>query len=197
MENIFGCNLYVCNNPSAKFNDKMTNHEKITSALKSSDCNYRYTSGPVELYGYFGTMNIICKKTIPIVKKNKVNYATEILTGVRIPIIGMCGYILNGPVFGKVKTPYYAETTLGNSIRVKNWLFYIPNGICSFVNTDMLNEYIEKHIDEDGTFNSYKKELEELIQNSIEEFKNIKTTEYVIEESVSDIYKQIKRTRRR
>ena len=52
-------------------------------------------------------------------------------------------------------------------------------------------------MDEDGTFNTYKKQLEEIIENSIQQFENIKITEYNINEDINSIYKEIKRARRR
>lgn len=195
MDNIFECSLYVVDNPTATFNDKMTKQEKIKAAINSSDCNFG--PGITGLICPIGRMDIICKKTIPIVKKNRVNYAREILTGIKVPIIGECGYILNGPVFGKVNKPYYVETTLGTLEDLKICLLSIPNGICSLLTPDKLNEYIAEHMDEDGTFNTYKKQLEEIIENSIQQFENIKITEYNINEDINSIYKEIKRARRR
>lgn len=195
MDNIFECSLYVVDNPTATFNDKMTKQEKIKAAINSSDCNYG--PGIAGLICPIGRMDIICKKTIPIVKNNHVNYAREILTGIKVPIIGKCGYILNGPVFGKVNKPYYAKTTLGTLEDLKFCSLSIPNAIFSLLTPDKLNEYISEHMDEDGTFNTFKIQLEEIIANSIQQFENIKITEYDINEDINSIYKEIKRARRK
>jgi len=193
MEKFFYCSLYVCDNPSATFNDKMSKQEKIKLAVKSSNCNKR--PGTAGLIHFGGYMDIICTKTIPVVKKNGYNYATEILTGVKIPLIGENACILNCHEYGKVNKPYYAKTELGLIENLRFFLFYMPDAISPSVTKNMLYNYMAKHTDEDGTFNTYKKQLEELIQNSIREFENIKITEYVIDENMNDIYGQIKRTR--
>ena len=184
MDKIFDCGLYVCDNSTAVFNDKMKEQEKFKEAVNNSECN-----------GYHGKMKIICVKNIPVVVANQVNYATEILTGVKIPIIGRGVYVNHGGVnIGKIIKPYYARARLGYIFSAHHVLPY-PYGIDSTVTTEMLNKYIEKHIGEDGTFDSYKEELEKLMEDSIKEYEKIQITEYIMEESVNDIYKQLKRTR--
>lgn len=181
MKTIFKCDLYICDNPDVTFNTGMTEYYKLNKAIDNTSKNN---------YGH-GHMSIICEKNNNLILCNTNNYATEILTGIKIPIIGIGKVLGWQEERGKLSTPYYG--------RVRFYLkkYIHPTYIIENISAKDLREYVLEHTDQDGTYNTYKRQLEELIANSIKSYEEIPISEYVKEETLSDVYNDIKRTRSR
>lgn len=177
MKTIFKCDLFICDNPDVTFNTAMPEYYRLMGAIDNTSENN---------YGY-GHKHIICEKNNNLLLCNAHNYATEILTGIKIPIRGVG--LVRGLERGKLSTPYYGKV----KIEVKKYIY--PSYIVENVSAEELRKYALEHTDKDGTYNKYKKELEDLIANSIKSYEEIPVSEYVMEESLSDVYNDIKRTR--
>lgn len=141
---LYDCMLFICKNPMVIFNDKMSKEEKYNSAIDNSLIN-----------DDLGYMEVICEKPIPIVFDGQINYAKEVLTGIRIPLIarGVCPEIKGGLNIGKVFKPYYVMGRAGYVSK------HLPCILKSMVKPSNLNDYACKHMDQDGTFNTYKNSL--------------------------------------
>lgn len=168
----------MCDNPEVKFDNLMSIDEKIRLAAKYSAAN-----------GFYGFQEIICERPVSLIFRRQVINAKEVLTGLNVQIIARNWQ--DKSRFGRLSKPYYGETFFKYG-RLIFW-GYIDN----VVTCDDLSRYAEKNIGPDGTFSDYKEELEAIMSHSIESYNEIPISEYVYEESINDIYGNIKRTRMR
>lgn len=174
MVKIYRENLVICNGPFTRLVSNMSLSDRFKKCLKDS------SRGDVE---------IICKKTTSLVFKHKCNYVTEILTGIKIPIM-LDGYGSKYS-FGKIDKPYCIKAS------VKYTKFTKLLSTYGEVIPEQLKRYIELHRDEDGTFITYKKELESLLEKAEMNFKAVPVEQYKKPETVYGVYREFQRTRKR
>lgn len=134
---------------------------------------------------------IIVKKPTNKFLNKGYNYAEEILTGVRIPIMSRWKYDYNRAIVdGNIAVPYCAALDFGAD---QGLITSIP--AYSEVNkSEEMYEYIELHTDSNGSVESYKTQLLSLIEDSK---KNFKELTIINEDTPESIYKDFQRNRRR
>lgn len=174
MKNLYDCRLMFCENPDIKIDSRLNKTKRYIKAVPSYSSN---------------ALNIICIRNTPYIIPFAYNYATEVLTGVKIPLIGEN----NGSMIGRLDKPYYAE--IGCCYLYCFQPFRTSRLEISSSNN--FRKYIDEHIDEDGTFSTFKKQLEEIITTSIETYNQIEIVKHTRPETAMDVYRESIRTRSR
>lgn len=127
------------------------------------------------------------------------NYATEILTGIKIPILGYGEWDMVGrikkPFAGAVSVdiPYFCGYRIDNPPFSRISSFY-------YAKAEMMKEYINDHKDKDGSYTTFTKELQKKIADSYKNFAEVKVPEpekpvQVKIETPQDVYDRFVRTR--
>ena len=162
MKEYIKCDLYLCTG----------NNIELDSSMETTDKILRATKVKRQLRG---DMEIICVKDDLDISPDKCSYVKEILTGIKIPVIGI-KYTYGEKFIGEVDKPYCAtascryesdKTTGKNVLKLR-----------SMVTPEVLKAYADSHKDEDGTYNTYKKQLQDMINGSIETYNSIEIKPY-------------------
>lgn len=185
---IYTCYLYTCNDPQfLKLKPNMTSRQKIIAATRVGHPDR-------------SDISIIVARDSKHVSRYGFNYATEILTGIEIPIIVATGDNL----YGRIDVPYCGKLFIDRYPfdKQNTGRGFFPLLMGDVPDVKYMKEYIEEHKDSDGSYDTYRKQLEEIISNSIKNYNSIKTDEpeepevLDIEETVQDVYNDFVRTRR-
>ncbi len=185
---IYWCHLYTCNDPQfKKLSSDMTNKDKIIAATR------------VGIADRTDTFMIVIRDSKHI-SRYGYNYATELLTGIQIPILAELGRNL----LGNIDKPYCGKVCLNDfwGDNQNNGRGLFPKILGSTPKVEWIKEYINDHMDPDGSYTTYKKQLEEMINNSIINYKSIKIEEpekpVVPEkvETIQDVYVNFVRSRK-
>lgn len=129
------------------------------------------------------------------------NYATEILTGIKIPILGYGEW----DMVGRIKEPFAGAVSVDIpyfcGYRIDNLPFPRISSY-HYAKAEWMKEYINDHIDPDGSFTTFTKQLQEMIEESRKRFREVKVPEpekpvIVKKETPQDVYADFVRTRKK
>lgn len=102
-------------------------------------------------------------------KKNKYCYGTELLTGLKFPIIDYDKFLipeLYDLVYGKLRKPYFV-----NSVNLSDYYSFTP-----IAYPEMQREYLINHLDPESiSFFKWKEELLKYIKQAEENYRNLPT----------------------
>jgi len=127
------------------------------------------------------------------------NYATEILTGIKIPILGYGEW----DMVGRIKEPFAGAVCVDRTYfcgyRIDNPPFPRISSY-HYAKAEWMKEYINNHIDKDGSYTTFAKELQKKIAESYKNFAEVKVPEpkkpvQVNIETPQDVYDRFVRTR--
>ena len=180
--------FYTCRDPQfIKLPPNVKPREKIIYSTDVHTCNRTDTfliltmdSKRISRYGY--------------------NYATEILTGIKIPILGYTGY----HVVGLIKEPFCVRAFIDCSrydLNRNGKGLFPPIIPYSYTEAEWMKQYINDHIDPDGSFTTFTKQLQEMIEESRKRFREVNVPEpekpvIVKKETPQDVYADFVKTRR-
>lgn len=175
MKAIIKSELYVMNSSNGRIYNDMSVSQKIKALIEDG----RFEK----------SMHLICSRPIGMVFDYNTNYAKEIVSKIKIPILFYDN--LTGTYNGRITKPYFVLAKVDDLVPL---IQYIPNNNDE---KEEIEKYKSLHLDSDGSNKKYKENLEKILKDSEVLFNSVPVLRSEVREMIEGVDKNMIRTRKK
>ena len=175
MSVIIKSELYVMSNSNGKIYNNMSTSQRIKALIDEGK--------------FEKNINLICSRPIGVLFDHNTNYATEIVSKIKIPVLFYDK--LTGTYNGKIQKPYFVLVTVNDLVPL------IQHISDNSLDKESIKKYKLLHQDSDGSSEKFKENLRKILLESEMLFNSVPVLKYVKSNDKENSYKELQRTRKK